>query len=74
MDFVNELNDTKPIADILFKYASKAGRDVITTWNDWLSWCCKVFEWRNFGLIAKSFTFPMMDNYIYISIGLYNGR
>lgn len=46
MDFVNELNDTKPIADILSKYASKAGRDVITTWNDWLEWCCKVFEWK----------------------------
>lgn len=41
----NELNDTKVIADILGKYASKAGRDVIATWNDWLSWCCGVFEW-----------------------------
>lgn len=46
MDFVNELNDTKQIADILSKYASKAGRDVITTWNDWLEWCCRVFEWK----------------------------
>lgn len=47
MDFAKELNDTNPIADILSKYASKVGRDVITTWNDWLEWCCKVFEWKD---------------------------
>lgn len=74
MAIVDDAREGKAIAVILDKYTYKNGRDIVTTWNDWLSWCCKVFEWRNFGLIAKSFTFPMMDNYIYISIGLYNGR
>lgn len=46
MDFDKELNETKPIADILSRYSNKAGRDVIATWNDWLEWCCGVFEWK----------------------------
>lgn len=58
MDFDKELNETKPIADALSRYANKAGRDVITTWNDWLAWCCKVFEWKDMnaaGGYAKRF-------------------
>ena len=64
-DFNNELNETKPIADILSKYANKAGRDVISTWNDWLEWCCKVFEWKNvdeFGNYVKLFENARKDN------------
>lgn len=45
MDVGTELKETKEIAETLSKYANQNGRDVITTWNDWLEWCCGVFEW-----------------------------
>lgn len=35
----------KEIADILAKQSGESGRDVITTWNDWLAWMCGVFDW-----------------------------
>ena len=47
MATVDDAREGKAIADILDKYTYKNGRDIVTTWNDWLSWCCKVFEWRD---------------------------
>ena len=47
MAIVDDAREGKAIAVILDKYTYKNGRDIVTTWSDWLSWCCKVFEWRD---------------------------
>ena len=35
----------KFIYDALEEYISKTKKDGISVWNEWLAWCCKVFEW-----------------------------
>lgn len=50
--------DGRVIAEILGRYTYKHGKDAITTWNEWLAWCCKVFDWKcinNAGGILQRF-------------------
>lgn len=35
----------KFIHDALEGYINKTKKDGISVWNEWLAWCCKVFEW-----------------------------
>ena len=47
----------KFIYDALEEYIRKTKKDGISVWNEWLAWCCKVFEWdkinRAGGLIQR---------------------
>lgn len=44
---VDDVREGKAIAEILGRYTYEYGRDIVSTWNDWLCWCCKVFEWKD---------------------------